>query len=99
MQQDLDDYKAYQRAVSEVDTLKPLITAYSYHSYRQQLATLTARVEEAQEEQDRNDTDTVEAQVRANDLLGRRLHKFLVPLSGVRTAAWYSVYDYVSQAT
>lgn len=68
MQQELEDYKAYQRAASEVETLTPLIKAYSYHSYRQQLNTLKDRVQEAKEEEERNDNDAAEAQVRFNVL-------------------------------
>jgi hypothetical protein len=63
MQRDLEDYKAYQRAVSEVDTLEPLIRAYTYYSYLQQHGTMLARVEEAQEEDMQLDTDTKKTQV------------------------------------
>lgn len=64
MQQELEDYKAYQRAVSEVDTLEPLIRAYNYFTYLQQLETLHSRVEEAKEEDSQLDNDTEATQVR-----------------------------------
>jgi hypothetical protein len=52
MQQELEDYKAYQKAAAEVDTLEPLIRAYEYYTLRTQHDTLTARVADAETQEE-----------------------------------------------
>lgn len=63
MKQELEDYKAYQRAVSEVDTLAPLIRAYNYYTCLCAHNTLLGRVAEAVEADEQLDIDAKDTQV------------------------------------